>query len=357
MSTKNDYGTSGWQQYNWEQQRTWLRARIINNDIARATRTELENYLVHLAREPDKVKYDVEGETKRFRSLIQQLLTTTTMSTTNLNPVAVFISHSRKDESLAEALVELLRNALNIPANAIRCTSVNGYRLPAGAPTDEALRREVHESKAFIGLITPSSMESAYVMFELGARWGAGLHLVPLLGAGADASCLRGPLKALNALTCGDAAQVHQLIDDLAKLLGIGGRTPAAAYQASVDRLISASKPTGPAIAENSTKPEIDSAAQREVPDLSEGAKKLLLEIELCDVSTPKGLSILRVTETEGDYLPHLYNANPPSQVRCIDLNEVIQAVDDLIEAGWLKLHAVEGKVTEYRRSSRSIPF
>jgi len=51
-----------------------------------------------------------------------------------------------------------------------------------------------------------------------------------------------------------------------------------------------------------------------------------LLEIELCDVSAPKGLSILRVTETEGDYLPHLYNAKPPSQIRSIDLNEVIQA-------------------------------
>ena len=88
---------------------------------------------------------------------------------------------------------------------------------------------------------------------------------------------------------------------------------------------------------------------------LSEQAKKLLLEIELCDVSVPKGLSILRVAETEGDYLPHLYNAKPPSQVRCIDLNEVIQATDDLVVAGWLKPHAAEGKVTEYRRTSRSV--
>jgi hypothetical protein len=96
-------------------------------------------------------------------------------------------------------------------------------------------------------------------------------------------------------------------------------------------------------------------AARPEVPELSERAKKLLLETEFCELSTPKGLSILRVTETEGDYLPHLYNAKPPTQVRCVDLNEVIQAVDDLVEGGWLKLHAIEGKVTEYRRTSRRI--
>ncbi|MCW5552786.1 MAG: hypothetical protein KIS67_11585 [Verrucomicrobiae bacterium] len=99
------------------------------------------------------------------------------------------------------------------------------------------------------------------------------------------------------------------------------------------------------------------SKAQPESSALPDNAKRLLLEIELCDVSTPKGLSILRVTETEGDYLPHLYNAKPPSQIRAIDLNEVIQATDDLVEAGWLKFHAVEEKVTEYRRTSLSIPF
>jgi hypothetical protein len=269
--------------------------------------------------------------------------------------LSVFISHGSKDEKLAEALVELLRNALNIPSDEIRCTSVNGYRLPAGAPTDEVLRREVRVSKTFIGLITPSSMESAYVMFELGARWGAGLHLVPLLGAGAGARYLRGPLGALNALKCSDAAQVHQLVDDVAKLLDIGERTPTAAYQAYVDRLIVASKPCEPATSGNSIKSEIGMAARPEVPELSERAKKLLLETEFCELSTPKGLSILRVTETEGDYLPHLYNAKPPTQVRCVDLNEVIQAVDDLVEGGWLKLHAIEGKVTEYRRTSRRI--
>ncbi len=160
--------------------------------------------------------------------------------------LSVFISHSSKDEKLAAGLVDLLRSALNIPASEIRCTSVNGYRLPIGAETENQLREEVHQAKTFIGLITPSSIASAYVMFELGARWGAKLHLAPLLGNGADSSYLRGPLGSLNALNCEDVAQVHQLIDDLAHALGLSNRTPPAAYQRYVDELVETSKTARP---------------------------------------------------------------------------------------------------------------
>lgn len=163
-----------------------------------------------------------------------------------LGKLSVFISHSAKDEKLASCLVMLLRNALNIPAEKIRCTSVNGYRLPIGTDTEEQLRNEVQDATAFIGLITPSSIASAYVMFELGARWGAKLHLAPLLGAGADVNFLRGPLSSLNALNCEDSSQVHQLISDLSKLLEIQAPTSPAAYQTSLDDLVRASTPSPP---------------------------------------------------------------------------------------------------------------
>jgi TIR domain len=154
----------------------------------------------------------------------------------------VFISHSSKDEKLVQALIDLLRTALNITAEKIRCTSIDGYRLPIGTPVEQQLRVEVRQSKAFIALVTPSSVASGYAMFEFGARWGAQLYLAPLLGAGADSSYLRGFLGSLNALTCDEAGQIHQLIDDLAATLGVKQRTPAAAYQSKLEALVGASK-------------------------------------------------------------------------------------------------------------------
>ena len=55
-----------------------------------------------------------------------------------------------------------------------------------------------------------------YVVFELGARWGAGLHN------------LKGPLAAINALSCASEAQIYQVLADLGAELNLPGGSPAA---------------------------------------------------------------------------------------------------------------------------------
>jgi hypothetical protein len=134
--------------------------------------------------------------------------------------ISVFISHSSKDADLALALIELLQAGLALQSSQIRCSSVDGYRLPVGVNTEAKLREEVNEARVVIGLITPSSLESAFVMFELGARWGANQFLAPLL-AGVKPSELRGPLSLLNALSGSNDAQLHQLLKDVAKQLDL----------------------------------------------------------------------------------------------------------------------------------------
>ncbi|MDH3233824.1 MAG: toll/interleukin-1 receptor domain-containing protein, partial [Alphaproteobacteria bacterium] len=104
--------------------------------------------------------------------------------------VQVFISHSSRDTNLAKSVIDLLRSALNLPASEIRCTSVPGYKLPGGAETDNQLRSELLEAPVFVGLVTEAGMASAYVLFELGARWGAKKQLIPLLAPGVSPSIL-----------------------------------------------------------------------------------------------------------------------------------------------------------------------
>lgn len=146
------------------------------------------------------------------------------MSTNNIR---LFISHSANDHDFVERVVELLRSALALSASQIRCTSVDGYRLPGGSNTNERLRQEVHDADAFIGVISSNSLRSLYVAFELGARWGAGLTLIPLLAPGTDPSVLGGPLGGLNALSAASRPQLHQLISELSRGLGIKSEDPA----------------------------------------------------------------------------------------------------------------------------------
>lgn len=156
------------------------------------------------------------------------------------NSISIFISHSSKDEEVAEKLVTLLRTALKLDSNEIRCTSVDGYRLPGGANTNEQLKEEIYNSKSFIGLITPNSLKSSYVLFELGARWGAKRQLIPLLSKGFDASDLVAPLKDYNALDCGSRGQMLQLVNELGQFLNREEEKPSL-YSKLVDELITTS--------------------------------------------------------------------------------------------------------------------
>lgn len=152
------------------------------------------------------------------------------------NMIKLFISHSSKDQELVEKLIELVKNALRLSSSEIRCTTIDGYRLRGGANTNEQLKSEVSGTKAFIGVISYAAIDSMYVLFELGARWGANKHLLPLLPPGVSSDILKSPLSGLNALSCDSASQLHQLVEDIANELEIKREKPQA-YQRYIDAI------------------------------------------------------------------------------------------------------------------------
>ena len=197
----------------------------------------------------------------------------------------VFISHSDDDVEIASLLTSLLRNALYLKPEDIRCSGVDAYRLPAGASTDDILRQEVHDAELLIGLITPNSIMSVYVLFELGARWGAGKAMFPLLASGATWEHLKGPLRSINALDCSNASQVIQFVENAAEALGISAGS-ASAYVEVVNELVEASVASGPAAVSRAGQASpvktgqivAQPAAMPESPALSEQAQCILIE-------------------------------------------------------------------------------
>jgi hypothetical protein len=128
---------------------------------------------------------------------------------TSNEELLVFISHSSQDEALAAALIDLLRASIGLLASQIRCSSVDGYRLPVGVNSEEKLRQEVSAAPVVVGLLTPNSLASYFVMFELGARWGGGVR----------PHDLKQPLSLLNALSADNESQLCQLVTDIAARL------------------------------------------------------------------------------------------------------------------------------------------
>jgi len=78
----------------------------------------------------------------------------------------------------------------------------------------------------FLGLVTDAGIASIYVLFELGARWGADKQLIPLLGPGVSADVLQGPLSNINALSCSSESDLLQLVSQIGEALDMPPGSP-----------------------------------------------------------------------------------------------------------------------------------
>jgi hypothetical protein len=169
---------------------------------------------------------------------------TTERAPSSLN-IEIFISHSSADAGIALELLDLFRLAIpDLRPEVIRCTSVPGYRLEGGAKTDEELLKELLGARVFIGLLSKQSLHSTYVLFELGARWGAGKHLIPLVVAGMTASELGAPLSGLNAHSAAIDSHLFQLVGEVASKLGLPLAKPPV-YEAHIRKLVHTSDEEG----------------------------------------------------------------------------------------------------------------
>jgi TIR domain len=136
----------------------------------------------------------------------------------------IFISHRHKDVPVVEALVSVVEAAFEIQTPDLRCTSVHPYRLRAGERTSDRLRLELQRAEAVLGIVTPDTKESTYVLFELGASWGRGGVTFPLLAFGASAADVPAPIGDLHTLDLSEEAECHQLIEDLSDVTTLNPR-------------------------------------------------------------------------------------------------------------------------------------
>jgi hypothetical protein len=135
----------------------------------------------------------------------------------------LFISHSSEDLFLVEKIIALFEKTLEIPKlgnneKAIRCSSMDEYKFSFGTSLTDQIPEEIKDSY-FICVLTPSSLKSTWVLFELGAAWGQGRSIVPLI-FDLDSSQLPAALNNTLAAKINVKNDVYGLIDQIAKELG-----------------------------------------------------------------------------------------------------------------------------------------
>jgi len=145
-------------------------------------------------------------------------------------PIRIFISHAHADADIASSIIDLMIRAFNLPTTEIRCTSVDGFKLPGGSRIEDQLRKEVLNADLVISILSPTSLASTYVLFELGARWGKGKPIMPILSKGLTTRRVPEPLSQLHLIECYDAAGVFQFLEDSAKVLDLQISKPSSLH-------------------------------------------------------------------------------------------------------------------------------
>jgi hypothetical protein len=171
-----------------------------------------------------------DGLYKKFTADIDKLISSVdpeSLEKVTMGTVKVFISHSAKDVILATALVQCLEASLEVPDGDVRCTSVPGYKLDPGTDANETLRKNLEQCTVVVGLLTEDSLQSGFVIMELGAAWGLRKITYPLLGTKVDFKRIPGPLAATHAIKIDNGADVTQLVHVIAKAATYKARNPA----------------------------------------------------------------------------------------------------------------------------------
>jgi hypothetical protein len=140
--------------------------------------------------------------------------------------VRVFISHSSRDRDLVAPLTEFIRAAAGLAQDEIRCTSLKGYDLYRGRSIEASLKDEITESTVIVGLITPWSISSPWVMNELGAAWILSKCTIPIL-CGVESA--PGPLGGAAASRATDSDDLDAVGATVRVALDISGTPPDTA--------------------------------------------------------------------------------------------------------------------------------
>ncbi len=89
-------------------------------------------------------------------------------------PLRVFISHSNLDQVFARQM----RNLLHHRANAQVFTADD---LSAGEKWETKLRNELSSADVVVALLSPNSVESSWVLQEIGAAWALKKPILPVV--------------------------------------------------------------------------------------------------------------------------------------------------------------------------------
>jgi hypothetical protein len=191
----------------------------------------------------------------------------------------LFISHSHQDSELSRLLVDVIESFFSVPDREILCSSLPGYELDLGSLTSDELRKKMNSAELVVALISPNSLGSNWVLFELGAAWVATKRTVPILAGELSAENLPAALKQNIAGRINNRNDLINLVDVIHEKLGWTIRNQRAG-NASIDVLVTKVNDISFPAMPTKIMEELKRSYLDKLNDLPENQKKILSFIQ-----------------------------------------------------------------------------
>ena len=152
----------------------------------------------------------------------------------------IFISHESSDLAVVEKVVQLLVEATGARKDEIRCNGVPGCTMPIGSDLPANIAREIREAAVFVCLFTRDVAQSAHVLLEAGARWGADRNIHPLLSPEIAPDSLPGPIAHRRVVQLARRTDLLDFVREVAQELG-SSLNAGEAYDRTLSDIVQAS--------------------------------------------------------------------------------------------------------------------
>ena len=125
----------------------------------------------------------------------------------------LFLSHSSKDERLADIFLDLLTGA-GLSESRIFYSSVRATGIESGQPVEQVLREQLQRSSFVVQLISPSFMASPMCLMELGAAWVLDLPRLPIVVTPLARGDVSARIGNFQMAQLSSAKDVESMLDD-----------------------------------------------------------------------------------------------------------------------------------------------
>jgi len=148
----------------------------------------------------------------------------------------IFISHSGKDSSIVEQVIEILEG-IGTPADKIFCTSFEGYSIGLGQDFLETIKMELNNEVLVLFILSSNFYESPVSLCEMGATWVKTSEHIPILIPPFNFSEIKGVFPNTQGMKLNDKPKLNSLKEKIENFLSLKPKN-FSAWERKRDNLV-----------------------------------------------------------------------------------------------------------------------